>query len=125
VTLAAVHHLITSDVDEIIRAVPSVEFHRDELNGRAMLCRRTDVFPVECVVRGFLVGSGWKDYQKSGAVCGIGLAPGLRESERLEPAIFTPSISLIIDGWIRPMSGAQGCPVQPLGSMFADRSPNG
>ncbi|MBI3405130.1 MAG: phosphoribosylaminoimidazolesuccinocarboxamide synthase [Acidobacteria bacterium] len=64
---------------------------RDQLRGRAMLCRRTEPIPIECVVRGYLSGSGWKDYQKTGAVCGIPLPKGLRESDRLPEAIFTPS----------------------------------
>jgi phosphoribosylaminoimidazole-succinocarboxamide synthase len=62
-----------------------------ELAGRAMLVRRTDPVPIECVVRGYLSGSGWKDYQKTGAVCGIKLPPGLRESDQLPEPIFTPS----------------------------------
>jgi phosphoribosylaminoimidazole-succinocarboxamide synthase len=61
------------------------------LDGRAMLVRRTEPIPIECVVRGYLSGSGWKDYQRSGAVCGIPLPPGLRESDRLPEPIFTPS----------------------------------
>jgi phosphoribosylaminoimidazole-succinocarboxamide synthase len=61
------------------------------LEGRAMLVRRTEPIPIECVVRGYLSGSGWKDYQKSGAVCGIALPAGLRESDRLPEPIFTPS----------------------------------
>ena len=61
------------------------------LDGRAMLVRRTEPIPIECVVRGYLSGSGWKDYQKTGAVCGIPLPAGLRESDRLPQAIFTPS----------------------------------
>jgi phosphoribosylaminoimidazole-succinocarboxamide synthase len=56
-----------------------------------MLVRRTEVVPFECVVRGYLAGSGWKDYQKTGAVCGIALPPGLRESEKLPEPIFTPA----------------------------------
>lgn len=64
---------------------------RDQLRGRAMLCRRTEPIPIECVVRGYLSGSGWKDYQKTGAVCGIPLPKGLRESDRLPEPIFTPS----------------------------------
>ena len=63
----------------------------DELRGRAMLVRKTEPIAVECVVRGYLAGSGWKDYQKTGAVCGIPLPPGLRESEKLPEPIFTPS----------------------------------
>jgi phosphoribosylaminoimidazole-succinocarboxamide synthase len=61
------------------------------LEGRAMLVRRTEPLPIECVVRGYISGSGWKDYQKTGAICGISLPPGLRESDRLPEPIFTPS----------------------------------
>jgi phosphoribosylaminoimidazole-succinocarboxamide synthase len=61
------------------------------LNGRAMLVRRTEPVPIECVVRGYISGSGWKDYQKTGAICGISLPAGLRESDRLPEPIFTPS----------------------------------
>jgi phosphoribosylaminoimidazole-succinocarboxamide synthase len=85
------HHLITSDVDEIVGAVPSIGFHRDELSGRAMLCRRTDVFPVECVVRGYLAGSAWKEYQATGTLAGERLAPGLTESGRFDPPVFSPA----------------------------------
>ena len=63
----------------------------DALRGRMMLCRPADVVPIEAVVRGYLAGSGWKEYQASGAVCGIGLPPGLRESDRLPEPIFTPA----------------------------------
>jgi phosphoribosylaminoimidazole-succinocarboxamide synthase len=65
--------------------------YADALNGRAMLVRRTEPVPIECVVRGYLSGSGWKDYQKTGGVCGIALPAGLRESDRLPEPIFTPS----------------------------------
>jgi phosphoribosylaminoimidazole-succinocarboxamide synthase len=65
--------------------------YRDQLEGRAMLCKRTNPLPIECVVRGYLSGSGWKDYRATGKICGIALPPGLRESERLPGAIFTPS----------------------------------
>jgi phosphoribosylaminoimidazole-succinocarboxamide synthase len=65
--------------------------YADALNGRAMLVRRTEPVPIECVVRGYLSGSGWKDYQKTGSVCGIALPAGLRESDRLPEPIFTPS----------------------------------
>src|ERR1700691_5463466 len=64
---------------------------RDQLEGRSMLCRKTQPLPVECVVRGYLVGSGWKDYRATGKVCGIPLPAGLRESDKLPSAIFTPS----------------------------------
>ena len=65
--------------------------YRAQLEGRAMLCRRTHPLPIECVVRGYLSGSGWKDYCSTGKICGIPLPQGLRESERLPEAIFTPS----------------------------------
>src|SRR5271169_2273411 len=61
------------------------------LAGRAMLVQRTEPFPIECVVRGYISGSGWKDYQRTGAICGIPLPAGLRESDRLPAPIFTPS----------------------------------
>jgi phosphoribosylaminoimidazole-succinocarboxamide synthase len=64
---------------------------RRELQGRMMLCRRAEVLPVEVIVRGFVAGSGWKDYRRTGAICGIELPAGLRESDRLPAPIFTPS----------------------------------
>jgi phosphoribosylaminoimidazole-succinocarboxamide synthase len=65
--------------------------YEDQLRGRTMLVRKTDPLPIECVVRGYLSGSGWKDYQATGAVCGIALPAGLRESEKLPEPIFTPA----------------------------------
>ena len=65
--------------------------YQQQLAGRSMLCRKTNPLPVECVVRGYITGSGWKDYRSSGKVCGITLPPGLRESDRLPSPIFTPS----------------------------------
>lgn len=85
------HHMLASNVDEIIRAVPSLASHRAALAGRSMLCRRTDVFPVECVVRGYISGSAWKEYSAAGTLAGESLAPNLRESERLDPPIFSPA----------------------------------
>jgi len=85
------HHMITADVDEIVREVPSLAGHRAPLAGRSMLCRRTTVFPVECVMRGYLAGSAWKEYRASGTLAGEKLAPDLRESERFEPALFSPA----------------------------------
>jgi phosphoribosylaminoimidazole-succinocarboxamide synthase len=85
------HHMLSADVDEIIARVPALGDHRAALAGRAMLCRRTDVFPIECVVRGYLSGSAWKEYRERGTLAGETLAPGLRESERFEPAIFSPA----------------------------------
>ncbi len=80
--------LITARVAEM---GPAVEPYADLLRGRAMLVRRADVLPVECVVRGYLSGSGWRSYKKGGAVCGIKLPRGLRESDRLPEPIFTPT----------------------------------
>ncbi|HET8771955.1 MAG TPA: phosphoribosylaminoimidazolesuccinocarboxamide synthase [Gemmatimonadaceae bacterium] len=85
------HHLLSADIDEIIREVPAIADHRDELAGRTMLCRRTDVFPVECVVRGYLTGSAWKEYRESGTLAGERLPEGLRESERFDPPVFSPA----------------------------------
>jgi phosphoribosylaminoimidazole-succinocarboxamide synthase len=82
------NHVISADVAEYPSALAPF---RDQLEGRSMIVARTDVLPIECVVRGYLVGSGWKDYKTTGAVCGIRLPSGLRESDRLEPPIFTPS----------------------------------
>lgn len=64
---------------------------RAQVEGRAVVVKRLDALPVEAIVRGYLIGSGWKDYQKTGAVCGIALPPGLRQAERLPEAVFTPS----------------------------------
>ncbi len=70
---------------------PQVAAYREQLRGRAMLVRRTNPVPIECVVRGYLSGSGWKDYRASGRICGIALPPGVRESDRLPDPIFTPA----------------------------------
>jgi len=82
------NHLLTTNVDEM---PPNVSKESDELRGRSMFVRRTDVFPIECVVRGYLSGSGWKDYLRTGEVCGHRLPSGLRESEQLGEPIFTPA----------------------------------
>jgi phosphoribosylaminoimidazole-succinocarboxamide synthase len=82
------NHVVTGDVAEY---GPTLAPYRDQLEGRSMLVVKTDPFPVECVVRGYITGSGWKDYQATGAVCGIELPRGLRESDRLDPPIFTPA----------------------------------
>ena len=82
------NHLITSDVSQMPEVVRQ---HAAELQGRSMLVKRADVFPVECVVRGYLVGSGWKDYLRTGEVCGHKLPQGLQESAELPEPIFTPS----------------------------------
>src|ERR1051325_418503 len=82
------NHLITSNIDEMPEAV---QRERQALTGRSMLVRKADVFPVECVVRGYLVGSGWKDYLRTGEVCGHKLPEGLLESAELREPLFTPS----------------------------------
>jgi phosphoribosylaminoimidazole-succinocarboxamide synthase len=85
------HHMIGADTDAIIEQVPALRAHRAEIAGRAMLCRRTTVFPIECVIRGYLSGSAWKEYAASGTLAGEKLAAGLLESGKLEPAIFSPA----------------------------------
>ncbi|WGS23706.1 MULTISPECIES: phosphoribosylaminoimidazolesuccinocarboxamide synthase [unclassified Bradyrhizobium] len=85
------HHMISADADEIIRAVPALKDHRADILGRAMLCKRTTVFPVECVIRGYISGSAWKEYAAHGTLAGEKLPAGLVESEKLEPAIFSPA----------------------------------
>lgn len=82
------HHLLTTRIEEM---PPAVQNHASELRDRSMLVRKTDVFPVECVVRGYLAGSGWKDYQRTGEVCGHRLPAGLGESQELAEPIFTPA----------------------------------
>jgi phosphoribosylaminoimidazole-succinocarboxamide synthase len=82
------HHLLSTDVAD----VPGLSSQEAALlEGRIMLCRKTQVVPIECIARGYITGSGWKDYQRSGKVCGIELPAGLRNSDRLEKPLFTPS----------------------------------
>ena len=85
------HHMLSSDADEIVASVPSLSAHRDALAGRAMLCKRTDVFPVECVVRGYLSGSALKEYLRDGSLAGEPLPRGLVESSRFDKPIFSPA----------------------------------
>jgi phosphoribosylaminoimidazole-succinocarboxamide synthase len=82
------NHLITADVDEM---PPEVRRHADALRGRSMLVRKLTMFPVECVARGYLAGSGWKDYRRTGAVCGHRIPAGALEGSRIDPPIFTPA----------------------------------
>lgn len=82
------HHLLSTDVAD----VPGLsDVEREALAGRIMLCRKTEVVPIECIARGYIAGSGWKDYQRDGKVCGIELPKGLRNGDRLEKPLFTPS----------------------------------
>jgi phosphoribosylaminoimidazole-succinocarboxamide synthase len=83
--------MITLNTHEIIDRIPLLEAHRDQIAGRSMLCRRGHIFPVECVIRGYLSGSAWKEYSTSGTLAGEKLAPNLRESERLPIALFSPA----------------------------------
>jgi len=82
------NHLITTDVQKMGHGL---EKHAGQLDGRSMLVKKTKVLPVECVVRGYLAGSGWKDYQAGGSLSGIKLPPGLKQADRLPEPIFTPS----------------------------------
>jgi phosphoribosylaminoimidazole-succinocarboxamide synthase len=84
-------HYITARTGEILRRIPALAAHRDQLSGRAMLVRRTAPVAFECVVRGYLSGSAWKEYRERGTLAGEPLPPGLTESARLEPPIFSPA----------------------------------
>ena len=88
---ASPHHCISADAEAIVDAVPALRPHRDAIAGRAMLVTRTEPVLFECVVRGYLSGSAWKEYRAHGTLAGEALPPGLRESDRLEPAIFSPA----------------------------------
>ncbi|GMV80203.1 MAG: phosphoribosylaminoimidazole-succinocarboxamide synthase [Planctomycetota bacterium] len=81
-------HLITCEVSEMGHGL---EKHKDVLQGRSMLCHKAEVFPVECVARGYLMGSGWKEYQAGGAVCGIALPRGMKSGDKLPETIYTPA----------------------------------
>lgn len=82
------NHLLSTDVGDF---GPAFAAHHDELQGRSVLVKKTEVVPIECVVRGYLAGSGWKEYQASQSVCGVALPPGLRQAEKLPEPIFTPA----------------------------------
>jgi len=82
------NHLITADVNKY---PPNIRKYADQLRGRSMLVRRAEIFPVECIVRGYISGSGWKEYKATGKVSGISLPSGLKESDALPEPIFTPS----------------------------------
>jgi phosphoribosylaminoimidazole-succinocarboxamide synthase len=99
------HHLVSTDVDDI-RGLSNEE--KRLLEGRVMLCRRTRVVPIECIARGYLAGSGYKDYQSSGSVCGIELPSGLTNGAKLPEALFTPSTKAET-GHDENISYAEGC----------------
>jgi phosphoribosylaminoimidazole-succinocarboxamide synthase len=90
--LGVPHHLITCDVDQM---PPDVRKHAAVLRDRAMLVKKAEPFPVECVARGYLIGSGWKDYQATGSVCGIKLPAGLQQASKLREPIFTPATKAV------------------------------
>lgn len=83
------NHLITTRIEQM--GNPIISQHKDILQGRSMLVKKVKVIPVECVIRGYLAGSGWKEYQKTQSICGIKLPSGLKESDKLPEPIFTPS----------------------------------
>jgi len=85
------NHLLAAAPEDLPAEMAWDQDASRELRGRMMLCRRADVLPIEVIVRGYITGSGWKDYQRTGAVCGIALPAGLKESERLPEPLFTPS----------------------------------
>jgi phosphoribosylaminoimidazole-succinocarboxamide synthase len=88
---AVPHHMLSASASEIAQAVPVLAAHRETLEGRAMLCVRTQPFPVECVIRGYITGSAWKEYSRAGTLAGEALPAGLKESQKLNPAIFSPA----------------------------------
>ena len=85
------HHMLSADSDEILYELPIIAPHADSLRHRMMLCRRGDVFPVECVIRGYLSGSAWKEYSARGTLAGEALPAGLEESELLPVPLFSPA----------------------------------
>ena len=109
------NHIVTADVAEF----PSqLQPYAEQLAGRTMIVRRAEMFPVECVARGYLSGSGWKDYQATGAVCGIPLPAGLRESDKLPEPIFTPAAKIHTGGHDENISFATA--VETIGKEHAE-----
>jgi phosphoribosylaminoimidazole-succinocarboxamide synthase len=114
------HHLVSSDANDI----PGItDAQKVMLAGRIMICRKSTVVPIESIVRGYLTGSGWKDYQASGMVCGIGLPVGMMNSSKLDEPIFTPSTKAAM-GHDENISFAQACDVvgAPLMAEIRDLS---
>jgi len=85
------NHIVTSDIDEIISYDDRLEKYKDLLRKRSMLVKETTPLPIECVVRGYLAGSGWREYKEGGKICGIKLPEGLKQAQELPNVIFTPS----------------------------------
>lgn len=88
---ASPHHLLSTDIDDVLEAAPELAPHRDPLAGRVMLCHKAPTVPIECVVRGWIDGSAWKEYEETGAACGFALPAGLRRGDRLPEPLFTPA----------------------------------
>jgi phosphoribosylaminoimidazole-succinocarboxamide synthase len=114
------HHLIEVIEDDV---PAGLEKHHAQLRGRTMRCRKTEVMPIECVVRGYLAGSGWKDYLRTGAVCGIALAAGLEQCAQLPEPIFTPATKAE-EGHDENISFDQACAVvgADVMTLLRDRS---
>jgi phosphoribosylaminoimidazole-succinocarboxamide synthase len=112
------NHLLGTDPGDLPDGFADAEA-RDELRGRMMICRRAQPLPVEIIVRGYLSGSGWKDYRRTGAVCGISLPAGLRESDRLPEPIFTPSTKAEVG---HDENIGFGAMVELVGPAIADRA---
>jgi phosphoribosylaminoimidazole-succinocarboxamide synthase len=109
------NHVITADVKQY---PPALQKYAEQLRGRSMVVQRAEMFPVECVVRGYISGSAWKEYQASGKVCGIDLPAGLRESEAFPQPIFTPATKAV-SGHDENISFAKMCEI--VGSEAASR----
>ena len=108
------NHIVTADVAEFPEVLKP---YSAQLAGRTMIVKRAEMFPVECVARGYLSGSGWKDYQATGAVCGIPLPAGLRESDKLPEPIFTPAAKINTGGHDENISFATV--VETIGEKYA------
>ncbi len=110
------NHLVTADVDQY----PEVcRQYSESLRGRSMLVKKADPLPVECIVRGYITGSGWKDYLSTGSVCGITLPPGLKESQKLPEPLFTPSTKAEVGAHDENISFDET--VKKIGGEMADR----
>jgi len=107
------NHLISAEVDEYPE---NLRAFADQLRGRSMLVKKLDMFPIECVARGYVVGSGWKDYQRTGAICGIELPVGLRQCAKLPGGIFTPATKAET-GHDENISFEQACEIVPRETM--------
>lgn len=89
------HHMISADAHEIVREVPELAPHLSTIAGRSMLVKRAQIFPIECVIRGYISGSAWKEYHAQGTLAGERLPEGLVESAKLTPAIFSPATKAV------------------------------